>query len=220
MLMTDQEIKKAISSKTVVIEPFTEDRLQGASYDLALGKEALVSKKDELVMLSEKSNNPLVMKAGDFALVITKEFIKLPQDIAVNIGMKSRLARHGLMLLAGMQVDPGFEGHLRLGLYNASPVKIVLDYDADLCMLQFHKLSGPVEHVAPKIPALIEGHIPHDDRAFLRQLETTSLSEIDTKLRELVQSVAKMATLQKLIGGGILAIIISVIASIVKGLCS
>ena len=220
MLMTDQEIKKVISNKTVVIEPFDEDRLQGASYDLALGKEALVSHTDEIVHLSDKANKPLVLNAGDFALVLTKEYIKLPMDIAVNIGMKSRLGRRGLILLAGMQIDPGFEGHLRLGLYNASPKKVILDYDADLCMLQFHQLAGQVEHAPPTIPDLVAGHIPHGDRAFLRDLETTSLSEIDRRLNHLAQTVDKMATQQKVVIGGIIAIFVAVLVSIVKGLCT
>ena len=36
----------------------------------------------------------------------------------LDIGMRSALARMGLILLHGMQIDPGFEGHLRFGLYN------------------------------------------------------------------------------------------------------
>lgn len=33
-----------------------------------------------------------------------------------------------LILLAGSQVDPGYEGHLTLGVYNASPRDFTLEY--------------------------------------------------------------------------------------------
>ena len=132
MLMRDTEIKEAVESGKIEIKPFRQTRLEGASYDLAVGKQALVSNSDTKISLSESANNPIILNAGDFALVLTNEYVKLPLNIAASIGMRSSLARKGLILLAGMQIDPGFEGHLRFGLYNASPRKIILDYNDPL----------------------------------------------------------------------------------------
>ena len=94
-----------------------------------------------------------------------------------------------VILLHGMQIDPGFEGYLRFGLYNASPRKITLDYGDDICMIEFHKLSGKATRPAPRNEDLIEGKIPENDRQFLRTMETTSLSSVSQDLRTMSKSV-------------------------------
>jgi len=187
MLMTDTEILKKIQSKEIVIKPFNQANLQGASYDLSVGKETLVSNNDKKILLNESQS--LHLEAGDFALILSYEYFKMPLDIACSIGMKSTLARKGLILLAGMQIDPGFEGYLRFGLYNAAPRKLTLDYQDSLCTVEFHRLAAPVKKVIPPNNDLIAGKIPEGDRAYLRSLETTSLSNIDKSMRTLIQSV-------------------------------
>jgi len=192
MLMRDVEIKQAIDRKEIVIAPLNPDRLQGASYDLAVGGEALVSNSDEKIILGPGSSTSLHLEAGDFALVLTRESVKVATDIAGVIGMRSSLARRGLMLLAGMQIDPGFQGHLRFGLYNASPRKITLDYDDGICMIEFHRLAGPVERPQEPIPELLAGKIPESDRAYLRTLETTSLSELSRNMQSMSENVSAL----------------------------
>ncbi len=217
MLMTDKEISKEIESKKIVITPFNETRLQGASYDLAVGKEALVSNDDNKVVLSESQS--LHLNAGDFALIISDEYVKMPLDVACSIGMKSTLARKGLILLAGMQIDPGFEGHLRFGLYNASPRKLTLDYQDSLCTIEFHKLAMPVQKVIPPNNDLIAGKIPEGDREYLRSLETTSLSDIDKNMRTLIQSVNTLTTVvYKFLLPLVIAIFAGVVIAVIKGM--
>ncbi|MGA2092529.1 MAG: dCTP deaminase [Sedimentisphaerales bacterium] len=220
--MMDKEIKKAVESGDILISPFSSDRLQGASYDLAVGPQALVSNSDTKILLSETNQASIRLNAGDFALVLTKEKIKLPLNIAGHIGMRSSLARKGLSLLAGMQIDPGFEGHLRFGLYNSSPRPIILDYDDPLCMIELHRLVGDVDKPQPRIQELIDGKIPESDRDFLRSLETTSLSDLSKNLRELTQTVSRIAKeyewINKIIVGGIIAIFIGVVTSIILGI--
>jgi hypothetical protein len=165
------------------------------------------------------------LDAGDFALVLTRESIKLPLDIACVIGMRSSLARRGLILLAGLQIDPGFEGHLRFGLYNASPRRITLDYDDELCTIEFRKLAGPVARAAPRIPDLIEGKIPEADRTYLRALETTSLTDLSRNMQTLTRNVdalahetKSLARQSKWIIGGIVSIFVAVVAAIITGI--
>lgn len=215
MLMSDSEIQSAMESHRLFVTPFEPKKLKGASYDLSLGREALVSNRDEKVLLGPDRTHSLNLQAGDFALVLTKESVKFPMDICANIGMRSSLARMGLILLHGMQVDPGFEGYLRFGLYNASPRKITLDYDDDICMIEFHKLAQNATKPAPRNEDLIQGKIPEVDRQFLRTLETTSLSDLSKDLRTMSQSVSQLATLQnRFIIPGILAILVGVVTAI------
>jgi deoxycytidine triphosphate deaminase len=219
MLMNDSEILKATESNHLIITPFEPRKLKGASYDLSLGREALVSNRDEKVLLGPDRTHSLNLEAGDFALVLTKESLKFPMDMCAEIGMRSSLARMGLILLHGMQVDPGWEGYLRFGLYNASPRKITLDYDDEICMIEFHKLAHPATKPAPRIEDLIQGKIPEADRQFLRTLETTSLSELAKDLRTMSQSVSRLASFQdKFVIPGIIAIFIGVVIAILATL--
>ena len=228
MLMNDVEISHTIDRKILAIEPFEKEKLKGASYDLSLGEEALISNRDQKVLLSADSATSLNLDAGDFALVLTKELVKLPLNIAGSIGMRSTLARRGLILLHGMQIDPGFEGHLRFGLYNASPRRITLDYADDLCMIEFHKLAGNSTKIPPRNEDLIKGRIPENDKLFLRTLETTSLSSLAQEMRTMSMSVkelttqvtAQAATQNTIIIPGVIAIFAGVLIDILSKLFS
>jgi dCTP deaminase len=228
MLMSDTQILKAVEDNQLAITPFEPGKLKGASYDLSLGREALVSNRDEKLVLGSDRTGSLTLAAGDFALVLTKESVKLPMNMAGEIGMRSTLARMGLILLHGKQIDPGFEGHLRFGLFNASPRKVTLDFGDDICMVEFHHLNTKSTKIPPRNEDLIQGRIPESDRQFLRTMETTSLSSLGQDLRTLSKSVEaltashkSMADTQKIyvypliiaIGGGI---IVEIIISILK----
>lgn len=215
MLLKDKEIQDVIESGGLGITPFDPERLQGASYDLSLGGEALVSGHERKVILASGSGQMLHLEAGDFALVLTKETVKFPDDMAGVIGMRSSLARKGLMLLAGMQIDPGFEGHLRFGLYNASPRRITLDYDDELCMIEFHKLNGPVDRPAARNVDLIEGRIPESDRDFLMSLETTSLSDLASNVKTLSTNVAMVSNQVGLLFKIVVPLIMATFAGVV-----
>jgi dCTP deaminase len=190
MLMSDKEIMDAVTKGELVIEPFHRENLEPCSYDAHLGSQALISNHDDLINVAER--NSISLDAGDFALVITEERFELPRDIAAHIGMRSSLARQGLVLLAGMQIDPTFKGHLRLGFYNASPRRLTVDYHDEICMIEFHRLREPVQKVMREFPELMQGKIPSSDRAFLRQLETTSLSDLAKNIAALTSDVAAL----------------------------
>jgi deoxycytidine triphosphate deaminase len=218
MLMRDIDIQAAINAKELVIAPFDPGKLQGASYDLSLGGEALVSSSDEKIVLEPKSSTLLHLEAGDFALVLSKESLKFPLDMVGVIGMRSSLARKGLMLLAGMQIDPGFEGHLRFGLYNASPRRITLDYDYELCMIEFHRLTGPVSKAIAPNPDLIRGRIPEGDRDFLNSLETTSLSDLSKNMQTLTINVAMISNQVKLLFKFVVPVAIAILCGMIVAL--
>ena len=187
MLMTDGEIKKALESGHLKIGNYSETQLQPCAYDARAGKEALVSGKDKLIDLPKE--NSVTLNAGDFGLIMTHESFKVPLDMAGHIGMKSSWARRGLVLLAGIQIDPGFEGHLSLGYYNSSLRRISIDYMDEICTIEFHQLAKAAEKGIPPNPDLKEGRIPSTDKAFLRELETLSLSELSSNMQKLSKAV-------------------------------
>jgi dCTP deaminase len=119
MLMTDGEIKAAMKLGKLRIDNFSESSLEAASYDMCFGARLLVSSNEAEIDLAQTTSATL--KPGEFALVTTHENLHLPHDIAGHIGVKSYYTRKGIVILSGLQIDPGFEGVLVIGMYNASP---------------------------------------------------------------------------------------------------
>jgi dCTP deaminase len=202
--MTDGEIRDAMEHGKLYIENFSEKSLQPASYDMRIGSRLLISSDDAEIDLFQRSS--AILKPGVFALVTTHEKVRLSDTIAGHIGVKSYYTRKGLVMLTGLQIDPGFEGVLVIGLYNASPRSLTLEYLAPFCTVEFHQLARPV--VKPFVPGSdqVEGYIPRADKDYLRTLETKTLSEMSESLRELSINVSTMSEAIKqmkwLMGGG------------------
>ncbi len=192
-IMTDGEIKQSQYEGKLVIGDFSEESLQPASYDARLGKTALISREDAEVDVEERKS--LTIPPNEFALLTTYETFKLPNDIAGHIGIRSYYARRGLVLLAGIQIDPTFEGILVIGAYNASSRKLTLDYKDRFATIEFHRLSRPSEKPHHGIEEQKHGHIPKVDRDYLRQLETASLSDLTKNMISLSQSVHTLTTI-------------------------
>lgn len=188
MLMTDSDIQQALKDKTLEIANISEDSFKSLAYVARLGKRALIGGQNKEINLN--NDNSIILKAGDFVLFNTEESFKLSDKIAGHIGMSSYYARKGLILLAGMHIDPEWDGHLVLGAYNASPREIVLDYLSNLIVIEFHQLTKAPNITAKKNPEQRKGLLPKMDKDFLRTLETQSLSELGKEIRELTISVS------------------------------
>jgi len=221
MMMTDADIKAAIQSGDLVIENFSEASLQPSSYDARVGNRALVGGTDTEIDIAQKGS--VTIRPGEFVLIVTREKFKLKPIIAGHLGIRSYYSRKGLVLLAGLQIDPGFDGHLVIGGFNAAPRRLTLDYESPFVTVEFHKLAGrAVEQ--PFVPSGDEqkaGHIPRMDKDYLRTLETQSLSSVAEELRTLTENVGAMQTQLKyfytpLLAGTFLAVIGFGLASLLK----
>lgn len=192
MLMTDAEISQAMADGDLEIIEFSPVCLQPASYDMRLGTRALATNRQEEVDVGKEGS--ITIKAGDFALLTTQEKVRLSRMIAGHIGVRSYFTRKGLVLLAGLQIDPGFEGTLVLGVYNASPRNLVLDYLTPFCTVEFHRLARPTEQVYKSGEEQKQGKIPVADKDYLRTLETQTLSEMSSAVRELSMNVQDLTS--------------------------
>ncbi len=132
-MLPDWKIKKEI-----YIEPFSEESLQPAGYDLRVGEEAMV--RGEIVNIKEKEK--VVIPPKTYALVLTLERVKLPDDVMGDMKLRSSLAREGL-IGSFAWVDPGWTGKLTLGIFNASDKEITLHYMERFVQIAFVRLEGP-----------------------------------------------------------------------------
>jgi len=206
-LLTDKEILASIKSGDIEIHPFDESEcLQGSSYDMRLGERAVVSKVMTLEELRSgiesgqtrelnlETERSLSIPAGAFSLAMTLERVRLSPNYAGHIGLRTYYARKGLMILSGLQIDPGWDGQLVLGLANLSPRTITIDYRDQICTIEIHKLAEKADRVytGPYMKDQREGRIPTADKDYLRTIETMSSAELTRVLLSVSQNLGSL----------------------------
>jgi dCTP deaminase len=205
--MTDTEIRDALTAGEIELEPLSEESLQPASYDLRLGDKAIITRSLDIERIKDRIENDdapevdvaaegsISIPAGAFALIVTKERVRLSPQHAGHIGLRSYFARKGLLLLAGLQVDPGFDGHLVLGLANLSPRSVYLHHEEAIATLEIHRLARPVaqQYVGTYAGKQIRPGIPRADADYLRTIETLSVSDLTRALLRLSDNVSTLS---------------------------
>lgn len=85
-ILSDKRLREAMERGDLIIEPEPKE-IEPASIDLRVGKQAFRSTDDEVTQLDK--GKLLVLPAGELALVITKEKLKLSSKIVGHIGLRS-----------------------------------------------------------------------------------------------------------------------------------
>ena len=166
MLLSDSEIREAVESGHLVVEPFSVSNLQAASLDLRLYPEIQVAGTEPvrgMTLDSESLNitdhiNRYTDKVdisevqtrrfepGRFVIGQTLETIEIPVDLAGRVEGRSRLARLGVGVhLTAPKIDPGFRNPITLEMYNLGPWTIELRGGMTICTLLIEPLSRPVQ---------------------------------------------------------------------------
>lgn len=193
--MVDSDIKQAVKNNDINIDPCSQDNFRPLSYVARLGNRALIGGRE--LELDIAAIGALVLQAGEFALFNTLEKFKLNSVIAGHLGIRTALARKGFVLLAGMHIDPGWEGYLVLGGYNASPRKLVLDYEQDVVGIEFHQLTTAPRIKPARSREQLQGKLPSLDKDYLREMATHSLSNLGEEVRRLSQSIGQFGEQQE-----------------------
>jgi dCTP deaminase len=107
MILSNEDIKKAINSGKICIEPFNKDNLTPNGYDLSV---------KDIYINNEIKKISIIPPMTWFALS-TIEYIKLV-DTTAQLWIRSSYARKGVFSSFG-KVDVGFEGCLTLSCFNS-----------------------------------------------------------------------------------------------------
>ncbi len=191
MILNNRQISEAIDNGTISIDPFDEKQVQAASYDLRVGNQGAAASAKKLTNIQEEGY--LLLKPGDFAVVIVLEKIHLDAQHVGRFGLRSKYARKGLIATTGPQIDPGYEGRLIIGLTNPTPNSITLPYKDDFLTAEFHKLEKPsTKPYTGKYQGITE--LRPEDIEMIVETESLSIPEILTTLNSLSQNVGSLAT--------------------------
>lgn len=125
LVYNQQEVQRLHETGTVL--KYANRAINPASLDIHLGKTILVERSNEnsrpiSYRLREKlpmvevdiSNQPYVLRPGEFILAHTIEVFDFPNDLTALLRIKSSQGRIGFEHLDAGWVDPGFAGSLTL----------------------------------------------------------------------------------------------------------
>lgn len=159
MLLSDRDIRKAIDSGRLGIEPYDAQLVQPSSVDVCLDRffrvfnssrythiDPKLNQEDLTTLVEVPEGEPFILHPGEFVLASTLERFTLPDDLAGRLEGKSSLGRLGLLThsTAGF-IDPGFDGYITLELSNVANLPIALWPTMKVGQLALFKMSSPAE---------------------------------------------------------------------------
>ena len=151
MILNAENIKEQIDHGFIVIQPYSEKRLNPNSYNLRLDNELKVYRdtgleldalKDNPVDVVEIFSTGLVLQPGELYLGATKEYTETHHHVPCVEG-RSSLGRLGVSVhvTAGFG-DIGFCGTWTLEITVVRPVRIYPDME--ICQIFYNSCSNPL----------------------------------------------------------------------------
>jgi dCTP deaminase len=121
----NETLKKLLENSDIISE-FSENRIKNGAYEMSLGTQVFQTDSLPREVKELKEGACIEIKPGQFALLLTKEYVKIPEDKIAFISIKAGVKFKGLVNVSGFHVDSGFEGNLLFSVYNAGPSSIIL----------------------------------------------------------------------------------------------
>jgi len=151
VIVSDQSLKRLLAEGTIAVEPLEERQIQPASIDLRLGDHFLKVDENSMEAIAldreleyiEFKQEEIIIPPHSFLLAVTREFIRLPDNIIAFVEGRSSIGRIGLFIQNAGWVDPGFAGAITLELYNANRLPIRLTSGRRICQIVFALMDGP-----------------------------------------------------------------------------
>ena len=160
MLLSDRDLKAALASGRMGLDPYDEQMVQPSSIDVRLDRyfrvfanhrhthiDPAVAQDDLTDLVEPDGDEAFILHPGEFVLGSTLEVISLGDDLAARLEGKSSLGRLGLLThsTAGF-IDPGFSGHVTLELSNVANLPIKLYPGMKIGQVCVLLLTSPSQH--------------------------------------------------------------------------
>lgn len=135
MILSDRDIIEYYVKKIISIEPFNSKNLTPNGYDLTI-EEILIPKVEKHIKFGDVEIPPKTR-----FLVSTLEYIKIGEEIAGELWIRTTFGRKGIIPSFGM-IDCGFEGNLTLPAFNSSEKSVNISIGDRFAQIVFLKLSS------------------------------------------------------------------------------
>ena len=161
MILSDRDIKQSLKEGKIKIDNLEdpEKQIQPSGVDLRLGNTFKVFRNMSIPYIDTKSpvegytetieiedDKPFIIHPGEFILAATKEYIKVPNDLAAMVDGRSSLGRLGITIhTTSSGINPGWEGFFTLEIINLGKIPVALYPNMRICKISFVKLTSEAE---------------------------------------------------------------------------
>jgi len=147
MILGRSRILELVEEKNL-IENFDIDCLEGAGYDLRIGRvykiksESFLGKSERKTpLIGEEIADEHVLEPRGYRLIETIERVNMPADLTARVLPRSSVFRCGCAVITAV-VDPGFGGTLTMGLRNLSSFNFKFEKEARIAQIVFESVDG------------------------------------------------------------------------------
>jgi len=187
-ILTDDEISDYVARGSLIVSnSYKQTCLEASSYDVRVGHKAILGGVGIEIDLKK---DVLELAPGAYGGILSYEKFKLPSNISARIGSKRALSYDGVILLTGTSVDPGYEGHLLFGLYNASQRKVIIRLEKKICNIVFERLPRIPEKQAPSHPDLLTGNFPDNFIDRMANMDVLPWMQISERVKQ-IENITK-----------------------------
>jgi addiction module HigA family antidote len=141
-ILVDHQIEQAVKDGTIRVEPFTAENVQTASLTLTLDRFGVTTGGERIDIGRGKG---FILDAGHAVNFSSRERIALPRGYLGRPGALGRLAEAGIVASHAFQIEPGFDGHLHVLLFNASRQRFRLKPGDAVMGLEIIRLAAATE---------------------------------------------------------------------------
>lgn len=180
---------------------------EGITCDLRIGKEAFISSEDKIINVEKEKG--VKISPGSTGVIQVYEYLTMPGDYMAFLTIRFKHKRKGLVNISGFHVDPGFNGHLTLSVYNAGPSEVFFRYKEPVFTLFFFRLHKSVDKkLVDKMKNHPMKHIPSESVEYLSG-PPINLYKLNERLEKLENKVTTYTQILILVGAGLIASIIA-----------
>lgn len=135
MILVDKDIKRYVEQKQLILSGYTEENLNGVSYDLTI---------DTVLDMAGAEHCEYELKPGETVFIKTLEKLHIPTSILGRIAEKNSRMRQGLKV-DGPHYQPGHVTYAFLRVQNISSQIIVLQNHMRIAQIMFEQLTEEPE---------------------------------------------------------------------------
>ncbi len=210
------QLRKRLSDGRV--EPFHEDRVDGASYRLSIGREVYVSPTADATDASTRSITRLkeaeafAIPPGQFAFLLTEECVKVGLRELAFISIRATTKYRGLVNVSGFHVDPSFHGRLTFAVYNAGPVSVHLRQGQDIFLIWYTDLGDACEEPREPGPHRIQSEWVGGISGKLHSLASlaSAVTNVEQKLERRLEAVTHELAVFRVVAAVALTLLVAV----------
>lgn len=204
---SSETIRERVKSE-VLVTPFSPDNVKNCAYELMLGSEYYSTGNGVKVKKRLHKGEQITIPPGQFALLLTREHVKIPDNAIGLISIKAGIKFKGLVNVSGFHVDPGYNGRILFSVYNAGNQDIPLTQEKVYFLLWFCDLDH-------KTDDLYDGGKVDISDSHVNAIQGNVASP--AQLHSRLELLEKQVKTWKWVGATLFGAVISILAALISG---